>query len=100
MIREGRHNTALTTEITRLFYLTWGFVKMAGSSNQRQVNTRAIFRKYDKDTDGFISVKDLINVFKELGEEISEEELKEHLRNTGIKNLCEHCCNFETFEHL
>ena len=62
---------------------------MAGSSNLRQVNTRAIFRKYDKDTDGFISVKDLINVFKELGEEISEEELREHLRNTGIKNLCE-----------
>jgi len=73
---------------------------MAASSNQRQVNTRAIFRKYDKDTDGFISVKDLINVFKELGEEISEEELREHLRNTGIKNLCENCCNFETFEHL
>ena len=73
---------------------------MAGSSNLRQVNTRAIFRKYDKDTDGFISVKDLINVFKELGEEISEEELREHLRNTGIKNLCENYCNFETFEHL
>ena len=73
---------------------------MAGSSNQRQVNTRAIFRKYDKDTDGFISVKDLINVFKELGEEISEEELREHLRNAGTKNLCENCCNFKTFEHL
>lgn len=73
---------------------------MAGSSNQRQVHTRAIFRKYDKDTDGFISVKDLINVFKELGEEISEEELREHLRNTGMKNLCENCCSFETFEHL
>lgn len=73
---------------------------MAGSSNQKQVNTRAIFRKYDKDTDGFISVKDLINVFKELGEEISEEELREHLRNIGIKNLCENCCNFKTLEHL
>jgi len=73
---------------------------MAGSSNQKQVNTRAIFRKYDKDTDGFISVKDLINVFKELGEEISEEELREHLRNIGIKNLCKNCCNFETLEHL
>lgn len=73
---------------------------MAGSSNQRQVNTRAIFRKYDKDTDGFISVKDLTNVFKELGEEISEEELREHLRNTGIKNLCENFCNFEKFRQL
>ena len=61
---------------------------MAGSSNQKQVNIRAIFRKYDKDTDGFISVKDLINVFKELGEEINEEELKENLRITGIKNSC------------
>lgn len=71
---------------------------MAGSSNQRQVNIRAIFRKYDKDTDGFISVKDLINIFKELGEEINDEELREHLRNTGIKNSCENCCNFETLQ--
>ena len=69
---------------------------MAGSANQRQVNIRAIFRKYDKDTDGFISVKDLINVFKELGEEINDEELKEYLRNTGIKNSCENYCNFES----
>ena len=57
---------------------------MAGTSNQKQVNMRVIFRKYDKDTDGFISVKDLVNVFRELGEEISDEELKEHLRSAGI----------------
>ena len=57
---------------------------MAGPSNQRHVNIRAIFRKYDKDTDGFISVKDLITVFKDLGEEINDEELKEYLRSTGI----------------
>lgn len=68
---------------------------MAQTSNQRQVNFRAIFRKYDKDTDGFISVKDLINVFKELGEEINDEELKEYLRNTGIKNSCENYGNFD-----
>lgn len=58
---------------------------MAGISNQRQVNMRVIFRKYDKDADGFISVKDLINVFRELGEELNDDEMKEHLRNSGIK---------------
>lgn len=72
---------------------------MAQLSNQ-QVNIRAIFRKYDKDTDGFISVKDLINVFKELGEEINDEELKEYLRNTGIKNSCENYCNFDILQVL
>ena len=48
---------------------------------------RVIFRNYDKDSDGFISVKDLVNVFKDLGEEIGDEELKEHLRITGKLNI-------------
>ena len=56
---------------------------MTAICNQKQVNTRVIFRKFDKDSDGFISVKDLINVFKELGEEIRDEELKEQLHNAG-----------------
>lgn len=56
---------------------------MATIGNQRQVNMRVIFRKFDKDSDGFISVKDLINVFKELGEAIKEDELKEQLQNAG-----------------
>ncbi|KAL9965781.1 hypothetical protein ACROYT_G029626 [Oculina patagonica] len=73
---------------------------MAQTSNQRQVNFRAIFRKYDKDTDGFISVKDLINVFKELGEEINDEELKEYLRNTGLNQRPNTMVSFENFQRL
>lgn len=60
---------------------------MAGIPHQKQVNMRVIFRNYDKDSDGFISVKDLVNVFKDLGEEIGDEELKEHLRITGKLNI-------------
>lgn len=56
---------------------------MTAIVNQGEVNMRAVFRKFDKDSDGFISVKDLISVFKELGEDIRDEELKEHLHNAG-----------------
>lgn len=60
---------------------------MAGIPHQKQVNMRVIFRNYDKDSDGFISVKDLVHVFKDLGEEMGDEELKEHLRITGKLNI-------------
>lgn len=73
---------------------------MAGISNQKQVNMRVIFRKYDKDTDGFISVKDLVNVFRELGEEISDEELKEHLRSAGLNNRPNTMVSYDSFQRL
>lgn len=39
-------------------------------------------------------------MFKEFGEEISEEELREYFWNIGIKNLCENFCNFEKFRYF
>lgn len=39
---------------------------------------RVIFCNYDKDLDGFVSVKDFVYIFKDLGEEIGDEELKEY----------------------
>lgn len=56
---------------------------MTAISDQGQVKLRSIFRKFDKDSDGFISAKDLISVFKELGENVGEEELKEQLHKAG-----------------
>lgn len=77
-----------------------GNFKMAGISHQKQVNMRVIFRNYDKDSDGFICVKDLSNVFKELGEEISDEELKEYIRNTGLNNRPNTTVSYEKFQQL
>lgn len=59
---------------------------MTAISNQGQVQLRSIFRKFDKDSDGFISAKDLVGVFKELGEDVGEEELREQLHNAGNVN--------------
>lgn len=56
---------------------------MTAIPDQGQVKLRSIFRKFDKDSDGFISAKDLISVFKELGENVGEEELKEQLHKAG-----------------
>ena len=44
---------------------------------------RMVFRKFDKDSDGFITVKDLISVFRELGEDVRQDELKEQLQSAG-----------------
>ena len=59
---------------------------MTALPNQGQVQLRSIFRKFDKDSDGFISAKDLVGVFKELGEDVGEEELREQLHNAGNVN--------------
>ena len=59
---------------------------MTAISNQGQVQLRSIFRKFDKDSDGFISAKDLVGVFKELGEDVGQEELREQLHNAGNVN--------------
>ena len=56
---------------------------MTAIPDQGQVKLRSIFRKFDKDSDGFISAKDLISVFKELGENVGKEELKEQLHKAG-----------------
>ena len=56
---------------------------MSVFNNQRQANVRVVFRKFDKDSDGFITVKDLISVFRELGEDVREDELREHFHNAG-----------------
>lgn len=73
---------------------------MAGIPHQKQVNMRVIFRNYDKDSDGFISMKDLVHVFKDLGEEIGDEELKEHLRITGINNRPNTTVSYDSFQRL
>lgn len=81
-------DVAFVAKLTYL-YPSQSTFKMTAICNQKQVNTRVIFRKFDKDSDGFISVKDLISVFKELGEEIRDEELKEQLHNAGKIDRCE-----------
>ena len=60
---------------------------MSVFNNQRQANIRVVFRKFDKDSDGFITVKDLISVFRELGEDVREGELREHFHNAGRRNM-------------
>ena len=62
---------------------------MSVFNNQRQANIRVVFRKFDKDSDGFITVKDLISVFRELGEDVREDELREHFHNAGRGHGCE-----------
>ena len=62
---------------------------MSVFNNQRQANIRVVFRKFDKDSDGFITVKDLINVFRELGEDVREDEMREHFHNAGRGHGCE-----------
>lgn len=73
---------------------------MTAIVSQGEVNMRAVFRKFDKDSDGFISVKDLISVFKELGEDIRDEELKEHLHNAGLGNSQNTMISYESFQRI
>ncbi|XP_068687389.1 uncharacterized protein [Montipora foliosa] len=73
---------------------------MTAITHHQQVNLRLIFRKFDKDSDGFISVKDLIGVFKELGEEIREEELKEQLHNAGLGHSPNTMISYQSFESI
>ncbi|XP_068732367.1 uncharacterized protein [Montipora capricornis] len=73
---------------------------MTAITHHQQVNLRLIFRKFDKDSDGFISAKDLIGVFKELGEEIREEELKEQLHNAGLGHSPNTMISYHSFESI
>ena len=56
---------------------------MANDSNLPSLNIGLIFRKYDQDADGFIGVEDLVSVFRELDESLTEAEIQEHLQNAG-----------------
>ena len=43
-----------------------------------------IFRVFDKDGNGFISTKELREVLKELGDDVSDKEIIEMIRNVDI----------------
>jgi len=59
-----------------------------------------VFRKFDKDSDGFITVKDLISVFRELGEDVRQDELKEQLQSAGLSHKPNTMVSFENFQSI
>ncbi|XP_067052993.1 calmodulin-like protein 3 [Acropora muricata] len=73
---------------------------MTAIPNQGQVQLRSIFRKFDKDSDGFISAKDLVGVFKELGEDVGEEELREQLHKAGLGHTPNTVISYKSFQGI
>ncbi|CAG5106493.1 Oidioi.mRNA.OKI2018_I69.chr1.g2869.t1.cds [Oikopleura dioica] len=63
------------------------FIKLMANFNRDEEGEeaiRAVFRVFDKDGNGFISTKELREILKELGDDVSDKEIIEMIRNVDI----------------